>query len=110
MADLATQKIDEDGQAPTYAAAAAGGDTLTPGQRVFIHVKNTNAAARTVTVNSQKNCDQGFDHNLAVVVPANTGDVMIGPIPAARFGRAADGKAEITYTVETGVTIAVLEI
>jgi hypothetical protein len=110
MADLATQKIDEDGQAVTYAAAAGGGDTLTPGSRVFIHCKNTNAAPRIVTVNSQKNCDQGFDHNLVVTIPANTGDVMIGPITASRFGRASDGKAEVTYDAVTNLTIAVLEI
>lgn len=111
MADLTTQVIVETGLAPTYAAAASGGDTADiSNERTFLHVKNTNAATRDVTVDSTQNCNQGFDHNLVVTVAATAGDVMIGPLPRARFGRASDGRAVITYSAVTGVTIAVVRV
>lgn len=109
MADLTLQQIVKTGLAPTYAAGSSGGDAAPTGKgRTFLHVKNTNAATRTVTVNSTANCDQGFDHDLSVVIPALTGDRMIGPIEPSRFG----AMAAVTYDVNppTGLTIAAVEL
>jgi hypothetical protein len=109
MATLATQQIAQTGLAPTYAAAAGGGDKFTPGDNVFLHVKNTNGATRTVTVDSKVLSNFGTDVNLAVVIPATTGDMMIGPLTAQRF-MGSDGFGDISYDAVTGVTIAVVRL
>lgn len=105
MATIAIQTIDLDGEPADY-AAAVGPDTFTNDGRTFLHVKNTNAATRTVTVDSTKLCDQGFDHNQDVVIPATTGDVMIGPFATARFG----ALVTVTYSAVAGVTIAAFKL
>lgn len=107
MAQLAVQDVTRTGLSPAYAAASAGGDTVIPGQDTFIHVKNGGAGATNVTVNSRQLCNQGFDHDLVVAVPAG-GERMIGPI-TDRF-KDTDGLADITYDVVTTVTIAALKI
>lgn len=113
MAALATQTVTQAGLAPTYAAGANGGDTCNPGDNVMLHVKNTSGGAITVTVTDQLTPVPGGSaavNNLVKSVPATTGDVMIGPINAARFARASDGQAVITYSTNppTGLTLAVV--
>jgi len=109
MATLTVQDVDLDGQGATYAACAGGGDAFPNDGKTFIHLKNTNAATRTVTVNSQRTCDQGFDHDVAVVIPATTGDVMIGPFPTARFNDATN-LVQLTYSAVTNLTIGVFSV
>lgn len=109
MATLTVQDIDLDGEAADYVACAAGGDQFANTGREHIHVKNTNAATRSVTVNSQRACDQGFDHDVAVVIPATTGDVMIGPFPTERFNDGSNNVL-ITYSAVTGLTIGVFKL
>lgn len=107
MAVIALQAITRAGEDPSPYAAAVGPDTVDGNDgRVFLHLKNTNAAARTVTVNSVAPCDQGFDHDIAVVIPANTGDVMIGPFPPERFG----SQLSISYSAVAGLTIAAVRL
>lgn len=106
MATLTVQQIDLDGEAADYVACNAGGDQFTNNGRTFIHLKNTNAATRTVTINSQRACDQGFDHDQAVIIPATTGDVMIGPFPTARFNDASNF-VQLTYSAVTNLSIGV---
>lgn len=108
MALLAQQRIVAGGLTPTYAAATGGGDSLNPGDDVFLHVK-TGGTGATVTVNSQKNCDQGVDHDLVVVVGA-TSERMIGPLPANRFADPADGLVKVTYSQVATVTVAAVGI
>jgi hypothetical protein len=104
MAVLAIQQVAQTGLAPVYSAAAAGGDSMETGERNYLHVKNGGGASITVTVNSQRTCDQGFDHDLTVVVPATTGERVIGPI-TDRFKDPTTGRALITYTAVTTVTV-----
>lgn len=109
MADLATQEITLGGLGAAYAAAGAGGDTLTPGEDVFLHVKNGGAGAITVTIVTPNTSIGG----LAITdaggsVPA-AGDRFFGPFPAQHFARSSDGKADITYSGVTSVTLAVLK-
>lgn len=105
MAVIAIQTIDLDGEGADY-AAAVGPDTFTNDGRTFLHVKNTNGATRTVTIDSTKLCDQGFDHDQAVVIPATTGDVMIGPFPTARFGTTVT----VTYSAVTNLSVAAFKL
>ena len=109
MATLTIQTIDHTGVAESLVAAAAAGDQFANDGRIFIHVLNTNGASRDVTINSQSNCNQGFDHNIVVTVPATTGDMMIGPFPPSRFDDGG-GFVQVTYEAETGVTIAAIRL
>jgi len=108
MATLTPQVIALTGITPTLVAAAAGGDEFVNSGREFIHIKNGGSEI-TVTVNSQTACNQGSDHDVAVTVPATTGEKFIGPFPKARFNDAA-GKVQITYSGVTSVTIGIVRL
>ena len=107
MATLTTQPVNPSGLGPTYVAASAGGDKVAPGPTVFLHAKNASGGAITVTVNSQTLCNQGFDHDLVVSVPAGA-DRMIGPLTADRYAAPADGLVSITYSGVTSLTVAAI--
>lgn len=108
MANLATQVITLEGVGPTYAAAAGGGDTFTPGDDVFLHVKNGGGAPITVTVVTPNTVGTLAIADVTVSVPA-AGERMIGPMPRQTFSRSADGLGDITYSAVTSVTVAVLD-
>ncbi|RJQ26329.1 MAG: hypothetical protein C4589_09845 [Peptococcaceae bacterium] len=108
MATLSVQKISLTGLGPTFVAASAGGDIFANNSHVYLHVKNGDTAAKTVTVNSQRQCDQGFDHDIAVSVPAS-GERLIGPFNTSRFNN-TDGNVEVTYSAVTSVTVAAIEL
>ncbi len=85
MAALVVASITLAGVAPALVAAAAGGDTFANDGDTYLHVKNAGAGACNVTVDSVALCSQGFDHNVAVNVPAGA-ERIIGPFAPARFG------------------------
>ena len=110
MAVLTVQQVALAGLTPTYASAAAGGDSFANDGNVVLHVKNTNAAARTVTVTSQVQATPGrVAANNAVVVPLTVGDKFIGPFDPTIWND-ANGLTQITYSAETGVTIAAVRV
>jgi hypothetical protein len=106
MATLATQQIVPGGVAPTYAAAAGGGDQFVPDKDTFLHVKNGSGGSLNVTVAVPGNERYGVaTADLTVAVPA-AGERMIGPFPADAFGDPAlSGNAGITYSGVTSLTI-----
>lgn len=106
VALLALQRITQSGLAPAFAAAAAGGDSFQPGDDVKLHVK-CGATGATVTVNSQRPCDQGVDHDLVRAIAANT-EAIIGPLPANRFADPVDGLVKVAYSQVSSVTVAAL--
>lgn len=106
MATLTTQQITQAGIAVSYTAAAGGGDVFSPGDHTVLRVKNGGGSSITATVNSVQLCNQGADHDLAVVVAAGAEEV-IGPLPAARFANTSDGLVHVTYSGVTTVTVAV---
>src|SRR5882724_1784638 len=107
MAQLTRQTALPTGVTPAYQACAGGGD-LAPiaGGKTFLHFLNTNAAARNVTLNSITNCNQGFDHDIVVNVPATVGTVIVGPIATDRFAD-ANGNVALTYDAVTNLSVAV---
>lgn len=118
MSALTLQTIGVAGTTPSYAAASAS-DTcagITPDDRVYIHAKNTNAATATVTVQpvaptsvTAKGVGAVSVPAIAVTIPANTGDKLIGPIPAAYI----DGTGGITIAntgTITNLTLAVIRL
>jgi hypothetical protein len=112
MAILTTQTIVRTGLAPTYAAAAGGGDACETGDDVFLHVKNTSGGAITVTlaIGASQSTVSGVTYgNTTVSVPATTGDRMIGPVSSI-YKDATTGLATITYSGVTNLTVAALRL
>lgn len=94
-----------------FAAVTAGGDEFVNSGRHYIAVINAHGAdPRTVTINSQALCNQGVDHDIAVVITAGEDEKIFGPFPKDRFND-SDGKVQITYS-DSGadLTIAVFEL
>lgn len=102
---LNVQKSSLSGITPVFTAADAAGDTFQNTGKEYLHVKNGSAGAITVTVDSVRSCDQGFDHNASASVPAG-GEKVLGPFTQHRFG----GVASVTYTAAAGVTVAVVQL
>ncbi|NUS58671.1 MAG: hypothetical protein HOV66_28040 [Streptomycetaceae bacterium] len=103
MALLNYQQINVLGAAKTYAAAAAGGDTVTPDDRGFLHIKN-GATASSVTVAVPGSEYGQARPDVTVALPANS-DVMVGPM-VADLADPADGQVHVTYANVTTVTVA----
>lgn len=89
----------------TYASAAAGGDSYPNTGREVFHVRNAGGSACVVTRNSQKVCDQGFDHDEVTSVPAGQ-DRMLAAASGVRFND-ANGRVAVTYDQVSSVTVAV---
>lgn len=116
MATLTVQVVAEAGLAPSYAAAAGGGDEI-PNDNgdVILHVKNGGGGSINVTVAPQVasvalNGGLGTytRSNLVVAVP-NGGERMIGPFPRRAFNN-ANGRVAVTYSGVTSVTVAAIRV
>jgi len=109
MALLTLQTVTKAGITPTYAAAAALGDSFPNNGSTFLIVKNANVGAtRTVTINSLVACSQGFDHDVVVSVPASS-EEWIGPFEPSRFNSTSNAVG-VTYSSEADVTVAAISI
>lgn len=107
MATLSLQRVSLAGTAVTLAAAGGSGDRMPVGPTNMLRVSNGSGASITVTVNSIKQCSQGFDHDLSVAVAAGaTKD--IGPI-TERF-QDTDNLAGISYSATGSVTVAAVTV
>lgn len=81
----------------TLTAAAAGGDKYAMDTGVFIVAKNASgAAARTITIAAVKACNQGFDHDITITIPA--GETWISPRISPYVYGDATGYVNITYS------------
>jgi len=109
MAELTVQVVALAGITPAYAAAAAGGDTVKNDGRIFLHFKNTNAAARNVTITPQRKYRGVTLSPVTVAIPLTTGDKMIGPFDPEAFNQ-ADGTLAITYDAVTNLTVAAVRL
>lgn len=101
MALLSVQDASEGLQSVVFQAAAGGGDQVAQGSRaswdigVILIVRNTDVAAKTVTVTETTGNARQF------IVPATTGIAVI-PILGIPYGQLQ----AITYSAVTGVTVA----
>lgn len=114
MATLTTQQISRAGITPAFAAVAGGGDACECSIDVFLEFKNTNAATFTATMAIPPTVGgwPGVSYtSVAVVIPATTGDKMIGPINPDLFKDATTGLCQITYTgTTTNGTVGVFKL
>ncbi|MGE5592590.1 MAG: hypothetical protein ACM3X3_02755 [Betaproteobacteria bacterium] len=108
MAVLTIQRLTSAGMTPSFAAADVAGDKFANNGRTLLVVKNGSASPVTVTVNSQRKCDQGFDHDVTVEVPAGS-EKWIGPLDPARFNNAS-GQVEVAYSAVASVTVAAVQL
>lgn len=111
MALLTPQVVARTGLAPAYTAANSS-DTVTPvvGSLLFLHVKNANASACTVTLVDAGRTPAGSSAaNPTVVVPATTGDRMIGPLPST-MADPVTGVITVNYSITASVTAALVQV
>ncbi|MBI4941857.1 MAG: hypothetical protein HY830_14025 [Actinobacteria bacterium] len=111
MALLNPQTMSRAGLAPAYGAVAAS-DTIAPvvGSLLFLQVKNGNAAADTVTlVDAGKTPAGSSATNPTVVVPATTGDRMIGPL-LSTMADPVTGLITVQHSVTATVTCALVQV
>jgi len=107
MATRTPQLVTSSGLQPTYHPASAGGDKVPPGS--LLHVKNANAASRTLTLVTVA----VFDADLAVAdrvdtIPAvGSGGSIFIRVPDAGY-RGADNLVSLTWSTDVDVTFAVL--
>lgn len=107
MAALTAQSISTAGLAPTFANAAAGGDTAPVGGDLVLIVRNGSGSAVTVTVATPGTVG-GLDiADASVSVPAGGSGVI--PM-AAVYRDPVTNRAAITYSAVTTVTVAVLQL
>ena len=103
------QSFSRDGVTPTFGAANADGYALPGDGKTVIEVKNTNGATRTVTVDIPMVVDGLAITDKAVVVPATTGDKIIGPFPPGMYNQPSgtwQGYVLVTFTAVADVTVA----
>lgn len=87
---------------PRTPSAGSGTDTVTNDGYTLLNFLNT-GSQMAVTIEASGTCSHGFSHDVAVTVPATTGDVWIGPFPITRFGTTLT----ITWPASiTGLTFA----
>lgn len=74
----------------------------------LLRFKNSDAAARTVTIATTVQID-GLDvEDLQVVIPASTGDVTMGPFTG--IYRQPNGKVHVDYDDVDGLSVQLIEV
>lgn len=106
--ELTVADISRSGLLPALVAANVDGNFFDNTGREFINIANGDASPHTVTIDSQVNCDQTFDHDDAIAVPASESR-LIGPFPKGRYNDAND-QVQLTYDAVTSVTIQIIRL
>ncbi|MFJ6659709.1 hypothetical protein ACIQNG_25650 [Streptomyces sp. NPDC091377] len=107
MAILSAQQLPLSGLQPAYANAASGGDQAPTGEKLALHVRNGDAAAKTVTITTPGTVGDLAVADAQQVIPAS-GNAFI-PLKGV-FRDPMTGRAAITYSAVTSVTVAVLQL
>lgn len=111
MATLTVNDIDRAGvelEGALAAAAAAGDEFANDGKRTFVVVKNINASTRTVTFVTQKTVDGEAIDDKSVAVAQNE-EYIVGPFPADIYND-GNGRVQMTYDSETGVSVGAFKL
>lgn len=108
MATLTPEQVSLTGLDATQNAATGGGDEFLNNGNIILRVENGSGAPITVTVISQATISGLAVADAAVTIPAGEFR-FIGPFPPSLFND-ANGKAQITYSGVTSLTVEVLDI
>ncbi|MEU3620604.1 hypothetical protein ACWD4O_10185 [Streptomyces sp. NPDC002623] len=87
-------------------AAAGGGDTAPVGPGRFLYVNNADASSKTVTIATPGTVSGLAIADVAVVVAAGKHAI----IPLTNIFRGSTGRAAITYSAVTSVTVRPFEL
>ena len=113
MALLTAQLVVASGITPSYAASSVSDTFVDDGsERTFLHVKNTGTQKTLTVVPAQATANiPGVGPvtvpTMSVIVPATTGDKMVGPFPSAYIN--SSGIVTVALDTATGVTVAVVK-
>lgn len=107
---LEVQEVAKTGLEAEYKEELKTEDTYTVGNdgRTFLHFKKTGAGACTVTIATPRTVDGLAVADVEVEVPAEEGDVFIGPFPRTTFN--SSGSLSFTVSEVTGLTVAALKV
>lgn len=108
MALITVQEVGRAGIAPSYVAAAGGGDTFANDGRTMLHIKNGGGGSITLTVVTQATVDGKAVADDAISVP-NGAERMVGPFPPAIYND-VNQQVALTYSGVTSVTVAVVRV
>lgn len=108
MALLSPQVVPITALTASYAAPTTS-DTVAPDDGLVLHVKNTNAATRDVTVVVPGTTFGQANGDVVETVPATSGDVFIAIPNDPRLIDPATGLITVTFEATAGVTVALLK-
>lgn len=108
MAVLTAATVSRAGTDVAGVAAGAGGDSFANTGKEFLEVKNGSGASITVTLDVQATLEGMAVTDPTVAVAAGATKI-IGPFPTHLFND-ANGRANVTYSAVTTVTVKVLTI
>ena len=110
MALISQAQAKIGGTVLTATTATAGPDTLKPGDRVVLIVKNDNASAVTVVVTVPGNTKFGQPEPDVTSVSIPTGQLaVIGPFPA-ELADPTDGLVDVDATPNTSVSFYAVRV
>ena len=113
---LTVQEINRTGLDPAYVSGDATNDHSfdNVSQAVFVHIKNS-AAQAVATFLTPMTVDGLPVGDLAITVPATTGERLVGPFRNDVYGQAdalnnIDKAVLIDLDIDTGITLAAFEL
>jgi hypothetical protein len=108
MALLSVQQVLLTGTTPSYGAVSAS-DTVVPDNGTFLIVKNAGGSPDTCTVVTPGSTFGQANPDVAVTVPATTGERWIGPM-VPELADPTTGFITITHSFTTSVTCALVRV
>ncbi|GAA3301310.1 hypothetical protein [Streptomyces cinereospinus] len=107
MAILSAQRLPLGGLQATFSNAASGGDQAPVGEKLVLVVRNGDATSKTVTLTTPGTVGDLAVADAQQTIPAS-GSAFI-PLKSV-FRDPATGRASISYSAVTSVTVAVLQL
>jgi hypothetical protein len=97
------------GLVPALVAADSSNGMFYPAKSGrFLWVKNANAGTCTVTLRSNLVIDGDVVPDNTVVVPATTGERLIGPLGSSHTQ--ADGSVYVDFSISASVTVGIVDV
>lgn len=106
-----TSPISRDGvaAAPVAATAGGGGDEFANDGRTYLEVTNGGGSPITVTLDIKPTVDGGAVTDRTVAVAAGARK-RIGPFPPKLYNDSTTGRAKVTYSGVTSVTVEAFKV